>query len=153
MVRVLECYESYKICKQCLDKLAALPMGEIDSKPKSIPAGEGIGRYEAPRGETFHYCRSDGSNRPVRYKVRAPTYMNLPSFMETVVGETISDATRNLAAIVPCYCCTERMVAVDVQSRRNIAQGEDLLRLSWEKTRQIEKSMGLKEDRFERILR
>ncbi|MEE8591955.1 MAG: nickel-dependent hydrogenase large subunit, partial [Spirochaetia bacterium] len=73
VVRLLELYESIKIMKSCLQQL---PPGEIDLKLKSIPPGEGIGAHEAPRGETFHYVRSDGTNRPVRHKVRAPTFMN-----------------------------------------------------------------------------
>ena len=27
-----------------------------------MPRGEGIGRYEAPRGEDVHYVRSNGTN-------------------------------------------------------------------------------------------
>ena len=55
-----------------------------------VAPGEGVGHYEAPRGEVFHYIRSDGSNRPVRHKVRAPSYMNVPTNQEAVIGETIS---------------------------------------------------------------
>ena len=73
---------------------------------------------EAPRGETFHYVRSDGTNRPVRHKVRAPTFMNLPTYKATVVGETISDATIILAAIDPCYCCTERMAVRNIKGKK-----------------------------------
>ncbi len=68
VVRVLETFESIKIMKHCL---LNLPEGEIDLNIKNIPPGEGIGHIEAPRGETFHYVRSDGTNRPVRHKVRA----------------------------------------------------------------------------------
>ena len=110
---------------------------------KSIPPGEGIGHIEAPRGETFHYVRSDGTNRPARHKVRAPTFMNLPTYKSTVVGYTISDATIILAAIDPCYCCTERMAVRDPGGKK-LFNGEDLIRLSQEKTVQIKKEMGLK---------
>ncbi len=67
--------------------------GPIDANPKEVKPGEGIGTYEAPRGEVFHYIRSDGSNRPVRHKIRAPSYMNVPTNQEAVIGETIADAT------------------------------------------------------------
>ena len=76
VVRVLECLESIKIIRQCL---AEMPGGAIDSGVKEVPPGEGIGHAEAPRGETFHYVRSDGTNRPIRHKARAPTFMNLPT--------------------------------------------------------------------------
>jgi len=140
VVRVLEVFESIKIMKSCL---LNLPPGEIDLNLKSIPPGEGIGAHEAPRGETFHYVRSDGTNRPARHKVRAPTYMNLPTFKATVIGETVSDATIILASIDPCYCCTERMSVRDVKGKK-IYSGEDLVRLSQQKTEIIRKKMGIK---------
>ncbi len=139
VVRILEVYESIKIMKTCLSKL---PAGEIDLNIKDIPPGEGIGAHEAPRGETFHYVRSDGTNRPARHKVRAPTFMNLPSYRATVIGETISDATIILAAIDPCYCCTERMAVRDDRGRK-ILGGPDLVRLSQEKTKKLANKMGL----------
>ena len=133
VVRILEMFESVSIVRQCLDRM---PEGPIDSNPKEIPPGEGIGQIEAPRGECFHYIKSDGTNSPVRHKVRAPTYMNFPTFRETVIGETISDATIILAAIDPCYCCTERMLIVNSHDK-NVMDVNELIRLSQEKTRLI----------------
>jgi len=133
VVRILEILEAIKILKECL---LNLPKGEIDLNLKNIPPGEGIGHIEAPRGETFHYVRSDGTNRPVRHKVRAPTFMNLPTYKATVVGETISDATIILAAIDPCYCCTER-VAVRNTKGKKLYTGEDLIKLSQVKTQKL----------------
>ncbi len=133
VVRILEMFESVSIVRQCLDKM---PEGPIDSNPKDIPPGEGIGQIEAPRGECFHYIKSDGTNSAVRHKVRAPTYMNFPTFRETVIGETISDATIILAAIDPCYCCTERMLIVNSGDKK-VMDVNELIRLSQEKTRLI----------------
>jgi len=140
VVRILELYESASIIRQCLDKMQE---GPIDSKPKDIPPGEGIGVAEAPRGEVFHYVKSDGTNSPVRHKIRAPTYMNFPTFRETVIGETVSDATIIMAAIDPCYCCTERMVVVD-GSNKELLKAQDLIRLSQEKTKKIRDKFGIK---------
>lgn len=137
VVRVLEMFESIKIMKECLLKL---PKGEIDANITSIPPGEGIGTHEAPRGETFHYVRSDGTNRPVRHKVRAPTFMNLPTYKATVKGQTISDATIILAAIDPCYCCTERINVVNTKGKK-IYDGNFLIKLSQEKTEKIRHSL------------
>ena len=142
VVRVLEMYESVKIIKQCLKKLKKVK-GEIDAKIKEIPPGEGIGHYEAPRGEVFHYVRSDGTNRPARYKVRAPSFMNVPTNQTSVIGETVSDATIILAAVDPCYCCTERTTAIDRNSGKKTLTGEDLIRLSQEKTKKIARELGL----------
>jgi NADH-quinone oxidoreductase subunit D len=139
VVRLLETYESVKIVKACLRDL---PGGPIDLNLKNIPPGEGIGVHEAPRGETFHYVRSDGTNRPVRHKVRAPTFMNLPTLKATVPGASIADATIILAAIDPCYSCTERM-AVRTPEGRPAGTGADLLRLCREKTVAIRKEMGM----------
>ena len=135
VLRVLEMFESYKIMKECL---LHLPEGEIDANIKNIPPGEGIGTHEAPRGETFHYVRSDGTNSPARHKVRAPTFMNLPTYKATVVGETISDATIILAAIDPCYCCTERMAVRDAKGKK-LYNGQDLVKLSQARTEKIRK--------------
>ena len=133
-VRLLEIPESIKIIVQCLDQMKP---GEIDAKVKEIPPGEGIGRVEAPRGETFHYVRSDGSNRPVRHKVRAPSYTNVPTFKATCVGQTVSDATIILAAVDPCYSCTERMAVVDGVGGKRLSGGYDLISLSQRRTREI----------------
>lgn len=131
-VRLLEIFESIKIIRGCLDKL---PEGPIDMRIDEIPPGEGIGRTEAPRGEVFHYIRSDGTNRPLRHKIRAPSYMNIASNVVAVKGGSIADAALTLAAVDPCYCCTERMAAFE-DGRLKYA-GKDLLRLSWEKTERI----------------
>jgi len=140
IVRILEVLESIKIMRQCL---LNLPDTEIDLNLKDIPPGEGIGHIEAPRGETFHYVRSDGTNRPIRHKVRAPTFMNLPTYKATIVGETVSDATIILAAIDPCYCCTER-VAVRNTKGKQLYNGLDLVKLSQEKTEKLREKMGVK---------
>lgn len=149
VVRVLEMYESVKIIKGCLKKLKKVK-GEIDAKVKEIPPGEGIGHYEAPRGETLHYVRSDGTNRPARYKVRAPSYMNIPTNETAVIGETVSDATIILAAVDPCYCCTERVAVIDEGTgKRTPLTGQDLVRLSQEKTKKVADDLGLEmESRF-----
>jgi NADH-quinone oxidoreductase subunit D len=138
VIRILEMYESVKIIRQCLDKM---PEGEIDANIKDIPAGEGVGRIEAPRGECFHYVHSDGTNRPVRHKIRAPSYMNVASNKVAAVGGTISDAAITLAAVDPCYCCTERLAVIDKPTDKRILNGEDLIRLSQEKTEKLRKQL------------
>ena len=53
------------------------------------------------------------------------------------IGETISDATIILAAVDPCYCCTERMAVVDCNTKKKIMDGYDLVKLSQEKTERL----------------
>ena len=133
VVRLLETSESVKIVRQALNKL---PDGPIATEVKEIPPGEGVGHVEAPRGETFHYVRSDGGNRPVRHKARAPSFVNVPSFKASCIGEHIADVTITLAAVDPCYSCTERLAVVD--SHNNVIHDhEALLRMSREKTKKI----------------
>lgn len=140
VVRILEMFESVRICRACLERLRVV-RGPIDSNPEEIPPGEGVGHHEAPRGEVFHYTRSDGTNRPARHKVRAPTYVNLPTNYRAVVGSHISDACIILAAIDPCYCCTERMASVFSPEGERLMSGEELVRMSREKTEVIRRRM------------
>ncbi len=139
VVRILELYESVGIIRQCLDKM---PKGDIDANVKDIPPGEGIGRVEAPRGECFHYVKSDGTNRPIRHKIRAPSYMNVASNKVAALGGTISDAAITLAAVDPCYCCTERLAVLDRHTDKKIMDGWDLIKLSQEKTENIRANKG-----------
>jgi len=139
IVRVLEMFESCSIIEQCLEKITK---GPIEVEVRDIPEGEGIGRVEAPRGECFHYVRSDGTNRPVRHKIRAPSFVNVPSNIVTVPGYTISDAALTLAAVDPCYCCTERC-AVFTKNGQKVFTGDDLIKLSIEKTAKLKNEYGL----------
>jgi NADH-quinone oxidoreductase subunit D len=115
-----------------------IPEGPIDAGFEAIPEGEGVGHVEAPRGETFHYIRSDGSNYPYRHKIRAPSYVNVPSFKASCIGQTVSDVCLALAAVDPCYSCTERVAAViDSRTKKRVLNFNDLVRLSQEKTRRL----------------
>jgi membrane-bound hydrogenase subunit alpha len=137
VVRLLETFESIKMVREGLRKL---PGGPIKTEVKEIPPGEGTGHAEAPRGETFHYVRSDGGNRPVRHKARAPSYVNVPSFKASCIGQKLADVTITLAAVDPCYSCTERLAVVDKRTNEVICDYDMLLRLSHEKTERIRKS-------------
>jgi len=138
VARVLEVIESAKICKQCL-KLLRKEKGPVLNNVKEIPPGEGIGRYEAPRGEVLHYVRTDGSNRAVRHKVRAPSYANIPTCKASCIGIPVADALITTASIDPCYCCTERSVKIVDEKNRELHL--DLLKLSWEKTERIRRGL------------
>jgi NADH-quinone oxidoreductase subunit D len=141
-VRLLENYESIKIIEQCLDGLEKEPEGDTEVKVKEIPEGIGTGHAEAPRGEVFHFVKTDGSNSPVRHKIRAPSYVNIATFKKACVGQTISDATISLAAVDPCYCCTERMAfAYDHKTGKMVYDGNQLVELSKKKTEELRKHL------------
>ncbi len=145
-VRLLEMYESISIIEQCLAGLRKEKEGELNIVVKEIPEGIGNGRAEAPRGEVFHFVQSDGSSSPVRHKIRAPSYVNIATFKKSCIGQTIADATISLAAVDPCYCCTERMAsAYDLSSGTRIMNANELISHSALRTADLKKIMNSKE--------
>jgi NADH-quinone oxidoreductase subunit D len=110
VVRLCELLESYKIIRQVLKNL---PEGPIAVKsPRKIPVGEAVSRYEAPRGENMHYVKSNGSEKPERVKVRAPTLANLQTVSKMLEDRQLADLPIVIAAIDPCFSCTDRLISV-----------------------------------------
>jgi NADH-quinone oxidoreductase subunit D len=108
VVRVKELFESYKMIEYLLKNL---PPGEIKVKaPRRVKEGEVVSRYEAPRGENLHYIKSNGTDKPERLKVRAPTLANYAATIEMLKNGFVADIPLIFAAIDPCICCAERMV-------------------------------------------
>ncbi|MDD5528407.1 MAG: nickel-dependent hydrogenase large subunit [bacterium] len=108
VVRVNELFECYKMIEFMLKNL---PVGDIVVKaPRRVKENEVVSRYEAPRGENLHYIKSNGTDKPERLKVRAPTLANYPATVEMLKGCFIADIPLIFAAIDPCICCAERMV-------------------------------------------
>ncbi|MCK9355937.1 MAG: nickel-dependent hydrogenase large subunit [Dehalococcoidia bacterium] len=135
VVRLLETLESIKILRQCVQQI---PEGPIIAEIAEVPVGEGIGVEEAPRGECFHYVRSNGTNCPERLKIRAPTYANLPSFRSRFIGERVADIMIILASIDPCYCCTNRVVRIEDGSDVRMLDEKSLLEMSWQRMRELD---------------
>jgi NADH-quinone oxidoreductase subunit D len=111
LVRVKELLESFRMIRQIIEKL---PEGPIALRaPRRIPAGEAISRYEAPRGEDMHYVKANGSDKPERVKVRAPTLANVQAVKHMLKERYLADLPIVVAAIDPCFSCTDRVVGVD----------------------------------------
>ena len=92
LVRVAEMRESVKIVRQALRDI---PQGDIRGRmPKILrpPKGEAYARIEGPKGEIGFYMISDGSTSPYRYKVRAPSYINLTVLSQLTIGHKVADA-------------------------------------------------------------
>ncbi|MBN1445757.1 MAG: nickel-dependent hydrogenase large subunit [Candidatus Omnitrophica bacterium] len=141
VVRLLEMFESIKIIEQSLDAIEGKG-GDIQTEIRDIPPGEGIGRHEAPRGECFHYIKSDGTNRPVRHKIRAPSYTNIPTFKASCIGQMIPDVAIILAGVDPCYCCTERVAVYDAgNKKKQMYDFSRLVEMSRQKTEKIKKEI------------
>jgi len=110
VVRVCELMESYKMIRQIL---ADLPDGPIAVKaPRKIPAGQALSRYEAPRGEDVHYVKANGTDKPERVKVRAPTLANVQVVAHMLKDGYLADMPIVIAAIDPCFSCTDRLISV-----------------------------------------
>lgn len=110
LVRVGELMETYRMVRQLLKNL---PEGPIAVKaPRKIPAGEAFSRYEAPRGEDVHYVRANGTDKPERVKIRAPTLANLHAVSKMLEDNYLADAPIVIAAIDPCFSCTDRAFRV-----------------------------------------
>jgi Ni,Fe-hydrogenase III large subunit len=106
IVRLDEIEESIKIIEYALDNM---PSGPYRVRvPRIVIAGEAVNRVEAPRGELFHYVKSNGTAYPERVKVRTPTFANIPAFLKTAIGGSIADVPANFVSLDPCFSCTDR---------------------------------------------
>lgn len=110
LVRIGELMESYSIIRQVINNL---PDGPIVVKvPRKIPAGEAFSRYEAPRGEDVHYVKSNGTDKPERVKLRAPTLANIKPMLKMLENYNLADLPIIIAAIDPCFSCTDRTISI-----------------------------------------
>lgn len=119
-VRVEETFEAIRLIRAAL---ANMPDGPIAVTLRRIPAGQtGISLIEAPRGECFHYVMTGDESKPYRWKVLAPTFMQLQSVGQLVnPGTTVADFPIIAGSIDPCFSCTERMEIV----QRRPAEGRE----------------------------
>ena len=114
MVRIDEVLEAIKMIEYCLDHMPRGPIRVKVPVMMKVPEGEVVSRVEAPRGELIHYLVSRGGIKPYRYKIRSPTLGNIPAVCEMLKGGYIADVPIVLAAIDPCFSCTDRIVFYDV---------------------------------------
>jgi Ni,Fe-hydrogenase III large subunit len=114
-VRVKEVFESIKIIRHCLEKMAPGPLeSQISSE---LPIGRiGLSSVEAPRGESHHFVVTGENNRPRRWRVRAPTYQNLQGVPAMIKDQQLADMTISLGSIDPCFSCTDRLETIDVKT-------------------------------------
>jgi len=110
VVRIKELLQSYNIIEFLLKNLPAGPIAV--RAPRRAKPNEVVSRYEAPRGENIHYIKSNGSDKPERLKVRAPTLANYAATIKMLKNGFIADVPLIFAAIDPCICCAERSVAI-----------------------------------------
>jgi NADH-quinone oxidoreductase subunit D len=125
LLRVAEMRESLKIVKQAMPRIPAEgpirtdapgivpPQREkmktemealiyhfkIFTEGFSPPPGEAYQTVESPRGELGFYVASDGSPKPLRVKVRAPSFVNLQSLSKLTEGRLIADVIACIGTI------------------------------------------------------
>ncbi len=63
------------------------------------PVGEAYVAVESPRGEKGYYMVSDGSAKPVRWRIRPPSFVNLSAIPKMVEGHLLSDVIAINASI------------------------------------------------------
>lgn len=124
MVRVEEMYQSVKIVKQCLEKMPQGAVKTLDSKitPPTrakmkesmealihhfklytegyhVPEGESYGVVEAPKGEFGVYLYSDGTNKPYRCRIKAPSFAHLQGLDFMAKGHLMADVVTIIASL------------------------------------------------------
>jgi NADH-quinone oxidoreductase subunit D len=123
-VRLQELRQSNRIIEQALDRLPAGPVialapeyvapskDEVQHDMAALirhfklmeesfkpPVGEAFGSIEGPKGELGFYLVSDGSNKPLRFRIRPPSFLNLGALPKMIVGQMIADVIAAIGSI------------------------------------------------------
>ena len=78
---------------------AVIHQFKLVSEGMHPPAGDTYVATESARGEKGYYIVSDGSNRPVRVHIRAPSFYNLQTLPAMVEGHPLADVVVAIASI------------------------------------------------------
>ena len=100
VLRLEEMRQSVRIIEQCLE---VLPEGPVTGKvPKVLKIPEGTELYhviESPRGELGYYMIADGTDKPYKCKIRAPSFVNLAAITQMVKGLLVADVVTVIGSI------------------------------------------------------
>jgi len=105
LVRMREVEESAKIIEQCIDLLEDWPEDERTIQanvPRTLKPASDTEIYrgvEAAKGELGIYMRSDGTDKPARFKIRSPCFCNLHTLREMTQGEYVPDMIASLGSL------------------------------------------------------
>jgi NADH-quinone oxidoreductase subunit D len=125
-VRINEIRESIRLVHQILDRMPAgdyrtqdrkvtpPPRARIDESMEAlihhfklftegfkVPEGEVYVAVESPRGELGCYLVSDGSAKPYRMHIRAPSFTNLQALPYLLKGGQVADAVAVISSVDP----------------------------------------------------
>jgi ech hydrogenase subunit E len=104
-VRVREIFQSIDLIRQAAEKI---PEGDIAVKVTGAPNGEFFSRVEQPRGEVIYYVKANGKRLLERFRVRTPTFSNLPAMVKILRGSSVADVPNIILTVDPCISCIER---------------------------------------------
>src|SRR6201996_9104671 len=124
LIRVQEMRQACEIMRQCCEKMPAGPVvaenhkivpprrGEMKRSMEAlihhfklytegfhVPAGEVYAAVEAPKGEFGVYLVADGTNKPYRCKIRAPSYWHLQAMDFMCKGHMLADVSAILGSL------------------------------------------------------
>ena len=66
-----------------------------------VPEGEVYAAIESPRGELGCYLVSDGTSKPYRMHIRAPSFVNLQALPLLLRGGLVADAVATISSVDP----------------------------------------------------
>ncbi|MDQ1620481.1 MAG: NADH-quinone oxidoreductase subunit [Actinomycetota bacterium] len=97
-----QAYVSLDLADACLDRLAALPPGPINTRlPKvlKVPEGSTYAWTENPLGINGYYLVSRGEKTPWRLKLRSASYNNIQVLTELLPGALVADMVAILGSL------------------------------------------------------
>ncbi len=104
-VRMREVFQSFDLIRQAV---SLMPEGPVDVKVPGAPSGEYMVRLEQPRGEVVYYVKGAGAKNLDRFRVRTPTFANIPALVKILQGCELADVPIIVLTIDPCISCAER---------------------------------------------
>jgi NADH-quinone oxidoreductase subunit D len=125
LVRLEEMRQSNRIVRQVMDRLPEGPVSAPDAPlivppPKEEvgrdiaamirhfkimqegfrpPCGEVYSSIESSKGELGFYIIGDGTNRPLRMRIRTPSFSNLSALTKMIKGEMVADVVAAIGSI------------------------------------------------------
>ena len=124
LCRIEEMRQSVRIVEQCIERMPDGPVASTDRKvtppPRSemkssmealihhfklytegfhVPAGEVYVAVEAPKGEFGVYLVADGTNKPYRCKISAPSFRHLQATDKLSRGHMLADAVAIIGSL------------------------------------------------------
>jgi len=72
---------------------------KLFSEGYHVPAGETYTAVEAPKGEFGVYLVADGSNKPYRCKIRAPSFAHLQALELMCKGHMLADVVAIIGSL------------------------------------------------------